>query len=330
MTASVDRAKVSIDEAVKIVRFTDAESSLAKVRDHARELAGYMRMLSGLEAPMRIAKEYYDLGVTIEGVAEKILGIRDAVAEATAALESEGKSRAAILASQVKDAQKQLLDGGFIDQWKRMGKAIDDALFGTDEVAEYDLRSQKKISKLVVSLNEAMASERQAAAQREAQKNEIAMLEGVEKIEAKRAAAIRAAREKYKDAAGVVVDSINKGADEEIRKFNETEEKKAAIERERERKNQERELADIEERSRAYNELILKQQLKERERIEKQERAEMESRERIARHAAETTARAMANIANQYNEMFDIKKMTMTLEALNANMKALTLKRQGN
>jgi len=299
--ASLNQTRDSTADAAKAADFTKAAESIGAVNQNTSDLASLLKGLTALQAPVAVAQEFFQLGVQIEAAAEKLLGIKDAVAEAFAAIASEGKSPLSRLTSDLAAAQKDLIDGGYLDNAKRIGMKFVDAVTGGDTEAAYDEGKMKRIKDIRIRI----ARKQHEELDEQIEKNRIATLEGVERLEAEKALAIKKAQKDLLATPGVdgteYLDSIRSKYDKIIDKA------------------QQKELADIRERSRAYDDLIRKREMKEKE-----------ANERIAKHAAETTARAFADIASQYNQMFDIKKMTMTLEALNANMKALTLKRQGN
>lgn len=204
------------------------------------------------------------------------------------------------LRKEIEELKKDVADRGIMS---RVGDAAEFWLgikSGRTKALEDIAEKQKKI-------DEDAVVERRNAAKEEIEKLAIQAMEGADRIEAQRALAIKNAKEKYKESSGDVIAAINDKYDAELRKWEEVQKKK-----------QDRELEDIRERRTAYDNLIREQEAK-----------RIASEERIAARTRELTTRMLQDIAQQYNQLFDIRQMTMTLEAVNANLKALVNKRQG-
>lgn len=133
---------------------------------------------------------------------------------------------------------------------------------------------------------------KEARLQKEIDQAELATLEGAERIERKRQQTIERIRKEY-------------GTDnEQARKLEEL--INQAAERDKQKAEQ-NDLDAIEKRKNAYMDLI-----------RQQERAAMESNERIAKHAAETMAKALAGVSADFNRQFtaQFNQLQFTVEGL--------------
>lgn len=294
--------------------FGKVTTSLRDVKASLRDVSDLLSILAKLEAPIRIARDFFQLGREIEAVGEKLLGIPDVVGQAMSALESEGKSPASIVRQQVKDLQKEWLDGGLLEEWKRTGKVIQDAIFGWSTEAEYDARFNKSLELLKKSLNRLSQAEQEEAAKLQVRKLEAARQSAEERINLEYQIEAEANVKKYGKFAGTVNEALRAKKAAEIDAAREVEAKRLEMEDRR----RQRELDEIAERRDAYMNLIRKQEL-----------ATIESNERIAKQTEAAMSRALSSIAQQYDSMLGINKMAMTLEAINANMKVLVSKRSG-
>lgn len=294
--------------------FGRVDVAIGDVKRGLKDVSDLMSVLAKLEAPIRLARDFFQLGTEIEGIAEKLLGIPDAVGEAMTALANESKSPIAITRQQIAELQKEWLDGGIIEQWKRAGKVVQDAIFGTDTEAEYDRRFSDRMERLKKSLRDQQEAEQKAAAELAAKKLDISLKSTEERLNLEYQMEVEAAKKKYGSFAGPVIEGIAARKAAEIEAAREVEEKRKQAEEARSQKERD----EIAERRRAYDDLIRDQEAK-----------RIASEERIAERTQQLTSQMLASISQQFNQLFDIRQMTMTLEAVNANLKALVNKRQG-
>lgn len=291
----------------KAAEFDKIGTSLGDVKRSLKDVSDLMTVLARLEAPLRIAQQFFQLGQDIEAISEKLLGLKDVAAEALGALADENKSPVAKMKAQLQGLQKELVDGGYADQIARIYYKSLDALFGSSIESAFDQRFAKKIK----DLQDLIARQQEQGLKEQTEANRIATLSGVEKIEAQRTEAIRKAREKLKDMPGVdgtdYINSINARFDYEAQKQREADQKKDQTENDRR-------LAHIR---------------KVQEDLAKEEAQRKAMEDRIAEHARDAMARALSSIAQQYDSMLGLNRMAMTLEAINANMKVLVSKRSG-
>ncbi len=129
------------------------------------------------------------------------------------------------------------------------------------------------------------------------EKERIASLAGVEKLEAQRSAAIHAARAKYGNDADALIAGINKKYDAEEKRFEELEAKKKKAEDDRERERQDRYL-------REWNDIIQTINLH-----------QLEAGQKTAESIQKIMGDAAKNIASQ----FSFERLQMTLDAIEAN-----------
>lgn len=140
------------------------------------------------------------------------------------------------------------------------------------------------------------------------ERERIAALDGVERVEAQRAAAIRAARKKFGNGADELFSSMNAHYDAEIRRIEEIQARRRAIDEESERRH----MDEIEARKRAYNDLIQHQKMKDRE---------------AAAALADAMSKALSGAFSEMTRSFELNKLVTTMSALNANMEKLTRQR---
>ncbi len=291
----------------KAAEFDKIGTSLGDVKRSLKDVSDLMTVLARLEAPLRIAQQFFQLGQDIEAISEKLLGLKDVAAEALGALADENKSPVAKMKAQLQGLQKELVDGGYADQIARIYYKSLDALFGSSIESAFDQRFAKKIK----DLQDLIARQQEQGLKEQTEANRIATLSGVEKIEAQRTEAIRKAREKLKDMPGVdgtdYINSINARFDYEAQKQREADQKKDQTENDRR-------LAHIR---------------KVQEDLAKEETQRKAMEDRIAEHAREAMSRALESVARQYDALTNGNRVAMTLDAINANLKALVNKRQG-
>lgn len=311
LQALEDKQKAAADAGAE---FSRVATAMEEVKDAAKEVNALMRVLSIIDAPTRVAREFFQLGKEIEAVGEKILGLNDDVGDALAALADEDSSPVQKAKAKIRSFTKQWLDGGLIEEWKQLGRQLDDAIFGTSRVDEFNRRQNEKLKQLKDQLKAATDQELENAAQLQARKNQIAERGKEEQLNLELGLEIEHLNTKYGASAGPFIDKAKREAAAKISAV------RAAAEEEEQRKQKqlERDLADIEERKNAYMDLI-----------RKQEAAEIQSKQRIADATEQMTTRVLTSISQQFEKLFDIRQMTMTLEAVNANLKALVNKRQG-
>jgi ABC-type transporter Mla subunit MlaD len=72
--------------------FGRVNQSLGEVKKSLKDVSDLMSVLARLQAPITIARDFYQLGNEITAVAEKLLGIPDDVGAAMSALADEDKS----------------------------------------------------------------------------------------------------------------------------------------------------------------------------------------------------------------------------------------------
>lgn len=206
---------------------------------------------------------------------------------------------------------------------------IDDYLSnGTDSGVFYSDRAKAlaKIAELRKEQHELEKNEEQVAHREQLERTEqrrakeaeslriaienehIATLEGVERLEAARAKAKESARAKYGEGSGDLIQAIDARYDHEIERFKELEAKKQAADEERQRQS----LLDIEDRKRAYNDLIQFQKQRDREHAEAM---------------AESLAKAMKTAYSEMTKSLALDRLVTTMEALSANMEKLTRQR---
>ncbi len=305
---SLDELKAKQAQAVDVgEQFGKVNVALDGVRDAARDVNSLMRVMTVLEAPLRVAEQYFKLGQSIESVGEKLLGLNDDIGAAMQALADQDKSPVARMKKELEALQKELLDGGVVDMAKRSVFRILDAAMSTDMAAAYDQRMAPKIKEL----GERIARQEQEDIRHRIEKNRIATLDGVEKLEAEKAEAIRMARVDLEGMPGVdgteYIQSISNRFDFLIKKEKEADDTK-----------------DERDRARRLNHI---RQVQEDLAKEEKDRKAME--DRIAEHAREAMSRALESVARQYDALTNGNRVAMTLDAINANLKALVNKRQG-
>jgi hypothetical protein len=303
LTAKQKQAGASASE------FEKVSTSVQDVKLGLKDVSDLLSVLAKLQAPISIARDFFQLGTEIEAVAEKLLGIPDVVGDAMKALANEDKSPVAITREMIKDLQKEWLDGGLVEQWKRAGKVVQDAIFGWSTEAEYDARFSKSLELLKKSMNRLSDAEQQEAAKIAAQKNILATKKGEERIEMERQLEIDAAKKKYKEHAAIVIESINLRKDAELAANREIEAAREQMDKRREQ----RELDEISDRKNAYMDLINKTN---------------EANAKIAEAAAKEMARALSGVASQFNSMFNLNQLTMTVNQLAANIEKIADQRK--
>ncbi len=290
----------------KGAEFEKVTLSLADVKRSLRDVSDLMTVMARLEAPLRIAKQFFELGQEIEAISEKLLGLRDVTGEALGALADENKSPVAKMKAQLQGLQKELVDGGYSDQIARIYYKTFDALFGTSSETAFDQRFLKKIK----DLQELVSRQQELGLKEQTEANRIATLEGVEKIEAQRTEAIRKAREKLNTMPGVdgtdYIRSINQRYDYEVKRQTEAEQRKTSTE-----------LDEIAKRRNAYDDLIREQQAK-----------TIASNQKIADEAAKAMEKAFEKVSQGFNSLFDLRQLTQTLDALTANVDKIANQRR--
>ena len=145
---------------------------------------------------------------------------------------------------------------------------------------------------------------KEASLQKEIEQAELATLDGAERIERKRQQAIERVRKQYggdNGEAKKLEDLINQGADKDLQKWNENQDKKQA-----------RELADIEVRRTAYDDLIRQQQAK-----------ELENARKIATEITNAISSATAN----FNKTFSIERIQSSLDKIASTIEVLARQR---
>lgn len=291
--------------------FGRVNQSLGEVKKSLKDVSDLMSVLAKLEAPVRIARDFYQLGTEIEAVAEKLLGIPDDVGAAMTALADEDKSPAQLLRKQIKELEKEWLDGGVIEQWKRAGKVIQDALFGWSTEAEYDQRFSAQRELLKKSLADQESDALRAAAELAAKKNELATKSTKERLQGEMQLEIDAAKEKYKQFADLVIPGIRARKQAEIDALEEVAKKREEL---AERARQ-KELDEIAQRRDAYMNLIREQQA---------------ANQKLAEQAAEAMTKALSQVASGFGKMFEsqLGQMAFTIEGLAANVEKIANQRR--
>jgi hypothetical protein len=301
-----EKQKQATDSAADMGRVTTA---LNEVKASLRDVNSLLTVLAKLEAPVRIARDFYQLGTEIEAVAEKLLGIPDVVGEAAKALANEGQSPANILRQQIKDLEKEWLSSNFWELYKNSWRKTFDGIFGTEFEAKRDAAKAKERDTLKRSLKNQEDDALKAEADLAAQKNLLATKKGEERIEIERQMEIDAAKKKYKQHAAAVIESINLRKDAELAANREIEAAREQMDKRREQ----RELDEIADRKNAYMDLINKTN---------------EANAKIAEAAAKEMARALSGVASQFNSMFNLNQLTMTVNQLAANIEKIADQRK--
>lgn len=294
--------------------FGRVNQSLGEVKKSLKDVSDLMTVLARLQAPITIARDFYQLGNEITAVTEKLLGIPDDVGRAMSALADEDKSPVQLLRQQIKELEKEWLDGDLVENFKRTFAKLEDALYGSDGMsaeADYDKGFSERRRRLRESLANQEGDALRAAAELAAKKNELATKSTKERLQGEMQLEIDAAKEKYKQFADLVIPGIRARKQAEIDALEEVAKKREEL---AERARQ-KELDEIAQRRDAYMNLIREQQA---------------ANQKLAEQAAEAMTKALSQVASGFGKMFEsqLGQMAFTIEGLAANVEKIANQRR--
>lgn len=146
------------------------------------------------------------------------------------------------------------------------------------------------------------------ALDRAIERERIASLDGVEKIEAERAAAKARNRDRFGENSEGLNAEVDKRYDHELKRLEEVETKRRTADEERQRQS----LLDIEDRKRAYNDLIQHQKMMDREHADALQKA---------------LSSAVSSATESFNKAFDLSNISATVNQIAATVENLARQR---
>lgn len=310
---SFQTAKVEV-----VADTSELKAGLQQAKADVERLAGEMGRMGDAadESTKKAAAGFQDVALKLAGTIAVVVAAVDAFVKLYdtaddffrggkdfdfSGAEGGPKERIAAITKEIKELQKTVADRSLLS---RADDTLDFYVIGYQSARDKALKDLAEAEK---EIRDIQTAERRQSAQEEIERLSIQAADGAEQIEMRRARAVRKARERFQNEADPVVKQINENAAKELADWEAKEKKKDQTENDRR-------LAHIR---------------KVQEDLAKEETQRKAMEDRIAEHAREAMSRALESVARQYDALTNGNRVAMTLDAINANLKALVNKRQG-